>query len=177
MTLPPSASTATSSLRPVHTAVCAVAASVSRPSCSASTMWRPSSRTPPTRRSQSSQDSSALSTASVPRKPTRKSEPSSRSIAARRELSGVSAAPQPAASKTPKRLEAASRRNELFHAYPLDWQPDVAAALDRGTDDQPVGYRQELRGSLRGDAAADEDGNVRDGTPHTLDVGERCHLT
>src|SRR5262245_24145825 len=177
MTLPPSASTATSSFLPVHAAVCAVAASVSRPSCSASTMLRPRSRTPPTRRSQSSRDSSVLPAASVPRNPTRKSEPSSRSIVASRALSGASAAPQPAASKTPRRLAAASRRNELLHACALDRKANVAAALDRGADDQRVGHRQELRRGLGGDPAADEDRDVRAGTPHALDVGERRHLT
>src|SRR5499426_3485037 len=129
-------------------------------------MLRPRRRMPPTRQSQKSRARSVLPAASVPRKPTRKSEPSSRSSASRRALSGARAAPQPAARRMPMRLAAASRRNELLDALAIDRPPDVAVLFDRRADDDAVGHRQELRDRLGGDAAAHQERHVGARAPH-----------
>src|SRR2546427_5736253 len=176
MTLPPSASAATRSLRPVHAAARWMTETVSRTSWSPSTMLWDRRTVPPTRASQRSASTSAFPATSVPRKPTRSSEPSSGSRAARRSRDGAIAAPQPAARRTPRRLAVTSRGNQLLHARAIDRLLDVAVALDRCSDDEPVGDRQELRGGLGGDTAADQERDGGDRAPHAPDLRERRRL-
>src|SRR6266571_5356726 len=172
MTWPHSASTETRSRRPVHSRERAAMARVRRPACASLRILRAKSTTPPTPVSQRSRSSAALSSASVPSKPTSRSWPSSASSAARRTGSSGGYVRQPAAART-RRLAATSRGNEPLHPPPIDGIPYVAALLDRGADDRPVRDGEELGDRLGGDPAADEDRHLRNGAPDALDVGER----
>src|SRR5262245_1744803 len=138
-------------------------------------MFRPNSTVPPTRAPHRRLSTSAAAP-SVPSIPTRRSEPSSGSRAARRAASGTIAVRQPAAKTTTRRLAATSRGNQLLHPRAIDGLPHVAIALHRRADDEPIGDGQELGGRLRGDAAADQERNVGNGAPPALDFAERRRL-
>src|SRR5262249_61184407 len=124
-------------------------------------------RRPPSGASQRRSASSSSPPAPVPRRPTRKSGPSPRPIGGRRGPGG-GAAPQPAVRRTPRRLAAANRRNELLHARTLDRQPHVAVSFHRRADDHAVGQRQELRDRLGGDSAPPHEANLPHPPPPPL---------
>src|SRR2546425_11229413 len=145
-------------------------------------MLRAKSTTPPTRAWQSSCSSSALSSASAPVNPTRRSCPRAGDSSATRTGSAgtnvrqLLAAIRAASSRTAKRrwaaLAATGYGDQSPHAFGVHRLSHVAVALDERADDDPVGDRQELRHGVGGDAAADQQRDGGDDAPHALDVGD-----